>query len=216
MKYFNLHTHVYSNQEDILELVNQYPQDFDSSLPNYSIGIHPLYINQDRLESDIQIIEEKAQLPECFAIGECGLDKRSETPFGIQLEVLEKQLLIAEKYQKPVVIHCVHAFQELVEMKNRLKITTPIVIHGFSKNKQLAKQLLENGFYLSFGKNLMRNPELEAVFLSTPDQGYFLETDMIEEKIQDVYVLAAKYKGITIQEIQNQVNDNVRKVFKIK
>lgn len=216
MKYFNLHTHVYSNQEDILELVNQYPQDFDGSLPNCSIGIHPLYINQDRLESDFQIIEEKAQLPECFAIGECGLDKRSETPFGIQLEVLEKQLLIAEKYQKPVVIHCVHAFQELVEMKNRLKITTPIVIHGFSKNKQLAKQLLENGFYLSFGKNLMRNPELEAVFLSTPNQGYFLETDMIEEEIQEVYVLAAKYKGITIQEIQNQVNDNVRKVFKKK
>lgn len=216
MQYFNLHTHVYTSQEDIVELVNQYPQEFDAGLPNYSIGIHPLFINQDRLESDFKILEQKVTLPECLAIGECGLDKRSETAFEIQLDVLEKQLLLAEKHQKPVVIHCVHAFQELVELKNKLKITTPILIHGFSKKEQLAKQLLENGFYLSFGKNLLRNPELETVFVNTPNHRFFLETDMIEEGIHEVYALAAKYKKITVTELQQIISNNFNTVFRNK
>lgn len=213
MQYFNLHTHVCTHQEGILELVNQYPQEFDPSLPNYSIGIHPLFINQDRLTSDFEILEEKISLPECLAVGECGLDKRSETAFDIQLDVLEKQLLLAEKYQKPVVIHCVHAFQELVALKNKLKLTTPILIHGFSKKSPLAKQLLDNGFYLSFGKNLLRNPELESVFTNTANDRFFLETDMIEEGIQDVYALAAKYKKITVTELQQIISSNYDTVF---
>ena len=216
MQYFNLHTHFYTSQEDILELVNQYPQEFDAGLPNYSIGIHPLFINQDRLGSDFEILEEKVSLPGCLAIGECGLDKRSETAFEIQLDVLQKQLVLAEKHQKPVVIHCVHAFQELVELKNKLKITTPILIHGFSKKEQLAKQLLENGFYLSFGKNLLRNPELETVFKNTANDRFFLETDMIEEGIHEVYALAAKYKKTTVTELQQIISNNFNTVFRNK
>ena len=216
MQYFNLHTHVYTSQEDILELVNQYPQEFDAALPNYSIGIHPLFIDESRLENDFEVIEQKISSPSCLAIGECGLDKRSETAFEIQLQVLERQFLLAEKYQKAVVIHCVHAFQELVELKNKLKLTTPIVIHGFSKKEQLANQLLDNGFYLSFGKNLLQNPEMETVFVNTPNDRFFLETDMVEEGIEEVYALAAKYKKITITELQQLISNNFNTVFKNK
>lgn len=152
-------------------------------------------------------------MPECLALGECGLDKRSETSFEIQQMVLEKQLAFAEKHRKPVVIHCVAAFQELIEIKKRLNITVPIIIHGFSKKVELAKQLVDNGFYLSFGKNLLRNPELETVFLSIPNDRFLLETDMVTEGIQGVYDLAAKYKEIEIYELQEIVNRNVDKVF---
>ena len=44
MKYINLHTHIFSDRADILEIVNQYPQEFDAAIPHYSIGIHPWYI----------------------------------------------------------------------------------------------------------------------------------------------------------------------------
>jgi len=213
MQYFNLHTHQFTNDAEILELVNQYPQEFDAAISNYSIGIHPLFIDENRLESDFQILEQKISSPACLAIGECGLDKRSETAFETQLKVLERQLLLAEKFQKPVVIHCVLAFQELVELKNRLKITTPIIIHGFSKKEQLAKQLLNNGFYLSFGKNLLRNPELENVFVNIPENRFFLETDMVEEGIREVYELAAKYKKISIEDLQQLITENVKTVF---
>ena len=139
MKYFNLHTHQFSNQLDVVELVNQYPQEFDAAIPYYSIGIHPLYIDENRLESDFQILEQKLELPECLALGECGLDKRAETSFEVQQSVFERQLAFAEKHRKPVVIHCVAAFQELIEIKKKLKISVPMIIHGFSKKVELGE-----------------------------------------------------------------------------
>ena len=196
MQFFNLHTHKFTNNPAILELVNQYPWEFDAEIPNYSIGIHPWHIDENRLESDLKMIEEKLQLTECLALGECGLDKRIEVPFTVQIEVFEMQIALAEKYQKPLVLHLVAAYQELIEIKNRLQISVPIVLHGFSKNEQIAKQLIDNGFYLSFGKYLLRNPELESVFKSIPNDRFFLETDTIDETLEDVYELAAKYKNI--------------------
>lgn len=220
MEFFNLHTHKFTNHLGVLELVNQYPWEFDEKIPFYSIGIHPWFIVEERLETDFAIIESKLQKANCLAVGECGLDKRIEVPMELQLSVFEKQLLLAQKYQKPVVIHCVAAFQELIETIKKLKITVPILIHGFSKSEQLAKQLLENGFYISFGKYLLQSrsfgTELEKVFKSMPNNRFFLETDTVEEGIEAVYELAAKYKGISVEEMRNLVNDNFTNVFKIK
>ena len=214
MQYFNLHTHSFSNQKDIVELVNQYPQEFTDTIPNYSIGIHPWFIVEDRIESDLAIIESKLKESNCLAVGECGLDKRIEIPFQLQQTVFERQLLLAEQYQKPVVIHCVAAFQELIAIKKRLKISVPFLIHGFSKNEQVAKELLVNGCYISFGKYLLRMPQLETVFRAIPNDQFFLETDTDEQTIQEVYELAAQYKGISVGQIQELVNTNFKTVFK--
>ena len=213
MKLYNLHTHKFTNNPDIFELVNQYPWEFDDSIPNYSVGIHPWYIDETRLATDLKRIEEKLQLSECLAIGECGLDKRIEVPMALQIEVFEKQIALAEKYQKPLVLHLVAAFDELIEIKKRLKISVPIVIHGFSKSEQLAKQLIDNGFYLSFGKYLLRNKEMEAVFKSIPNDKFFLETDTIEETLEEVYQKAALCKTISVEELQEMVEKNWEKVF---
>jgi TatD DNase family protein len=172
------------------------------------------------LTLDLQIIESKLQQKNCLAVGECGLDKRIEIAFDLQQTVFEKQLILAEKYQKPVVIHCVAAFQEVIEIKKKLKISVPMIIHGFSKNEQIAKQLINNGFYISFGKYLLQNQnletDLEKAFKSIPNDRFFLETDTVEQDIHVVYELAANYKGITIEEIQNQVNKNFTTVFESK
>lgn len=218
MKYFNLHTHKFTNSSEILELGNQYPWEFDATIPSYSIGIHPWYIDVNRLENDLKVIEEKLQLKECLALGECGLDKRIEIPLALQIEVFEKQIALAEKYQKPLVLHLVAAFDELIAIKKRLKIKVPIVIHGFSKNEQVAKQLIDNGFYLSFGKYLLRSrslgTELETVFKSVPNDRFFLETDTIEETLEEVYTLAAKYKNIKIEDLIEILKVNFNTVFK--
>ena len=214
MQFFNLHTHKFTNNPSVLELVNQYPWEFDATIPKYSIGIHPWYIKEERIANDLKIIEEKLALNECLALGECGLDKRIEVPIELQINVFEKQIVLAEKYQKPLVLHLVAAFDELIEIKNRLKISVPIIIHGFSKNEQVAKQLIANGFYLSFGKYLLRNPELKEVFQSVPNDRFFLETDTIEETIDEVYTIAAKYKEISLEEMQKQIETNWKKVFR--
>ena len=215
MQFFNLHTHLLTKQINVIELVNQYPQQFDAAIPFYSIGIHPWYIVQDRVEADLAIIEGKLIERNCVAIGECGLDKRIEVPMLLQEMVFERQLLLAQKFNKAVVIHCVAAFQEVIEIKKRLNISVPLIIHGFSKNSQVANQLISNGFYISFGKYLLKNTELEEVFKSIPNNRFFLETDTIKEGIETVYELAAKYKGISVGDMQRLIHRNFGSVFHI-
>jgi len=213
MKFFNLHTHKFTNNPNYLELVNQYPWEFDTAIPNYSIGIHPWYIDENRLENDLKIIDEKLALPECLALGECGLDKRIEIPLDLQKEVFIQQIALAEKHKKPIILHLVAAFDELIAIKKELNCSVPMIIHGFSKNEQIAKQLLDNGFYLSFGKYLLRIPELKAVFQAIPNYRFFLETDTVAETIEEVYALAADYKEMSLEALQQQLAINFEKVM---
>ncbi len=213
MTYFNLHTHRFSNTQNHLELVNQYPWEFNSAIPQYSIGIHPWYAQLSRLENDLAFMNKQLQQKQCWAVGECGLDKRIALDIEEQKEIFKAQILLAEKHQKPIVLHCVAAFQEIIAIKKELAVSVPMIIHGFSKNLSIAQQLLKNGFYLSFGKYLLRNPELRTVFEAVPMDCFFLETDTIDESIEEVYALAAHYKKITLQELQLQIENNFKMVF---
>ena len=213
MQFINLHTHSFSNQEDILEVVNQYPWEFDRTISNYSIGIHPWYIDKNRLNSDLEVIEEKLNLDECLALGECGLDKRIEIPIKLQTAVFQNQIELAQLTTKPIILHCVAAFQEVIAIKKEMNVNNPMIIHGFSKNKQVAKSLLDKGFYLSFGKYLLRNPELAEVFAYVPNDRFFLETDTIEETILEVYQKASSIKNMKIDDIQEIVKTNFNQIF---
>ncbi|VXB03069.1 Hydrolase TatD [Flavobacterium sp. 9AF] len=213
MYFINLHTHSFSNDASVLEVVNQYPWEFNKHIPQYSIGIHPWYIDENRVASDLACIEEKLASENCIALGECGLDKRIEIPMEIQLQVFKAQLALVQKTNKPVILHCVAAYQEVIEVKKEMNIQNPMIIHGFSKNDQVAQSLLDNGFYLSFGKYLLRNPELENVFMNVPIDRFFLETDTIEESIEQVYKKASEIRNIAIHELKEIVSNNFRIIF---
>lgn len=212
--YYNLHTHTPTNNPDILEIVNRYPYEAIDDVPYFSTGIHPWYIDEERIGEHLTIIEHRLQMPNCHALGECGLDKRIEIPLEMQITVFEKQLLLAKKYNKPVILHLVAAFQELIEITRRVQPGVPMVVHGFSKNIQVAQQLLDNGFYLSFGKYLLRNPELSGVLSGVPANRFFLETDTIEETIAEVYAKAASARNMDIEELKNTISTNFKTVFK--
>ena len=212
-KFINLHTHQFSKDSEVIEVVNQYPWAFDASIPNYSIGIHPWFIDENRLAADLDCIAEKLQLAPCLALGECGLDKRIDIPMVVQMSVFRKQLEIVKQTQKPIVLHCVAAYDEVIAIKKEMKIANPMIVHGFSKNKQVAQSLLNNGFYLSFGKYLVRNPEMEKVLKFVPENQILLETDTIEESIYQVYEKAAAVKGISVAEMKAIVFDNFSRIF---
>jgi TatD DNase family protein len=197
----------------VIEVINQYPWEFDVSIPIYSVGIHPWYIDENRLAADLDCIAEKLQLAPCLALGECGLDKRIDIPLTIQMSVFRKQLEIVKLTNKPVVLHCVAAYEEIIAIKNEMKIENPMIIHGFSKNIHVAQSLLNNGFYLSFGKYLMRNQELEKVLKFAPENKILFETDTIEESIHMVYEKAAAVKGISVAEMKAIVFDNFSRIF---
>ena len=212
-QFINLHTHRFSNDSEVIEVVNQYPWEFDALIPNYSIGIHPWYIDEKRLESDLACITEKLQLVPCLALGECGLDKRIDIPMALQISVFKKQLEIVKQTKKPIVLHCVAAFDEMIAIKKEMKLENPMIIHGFSKNEQVAQLLLNNGFYLSFGKYLLRNTEMEKVIKFAFENQILLETDTIEESIYEVYEKAAAVKGISLAEMKAIVFDNFSRIF---
>ncbi|MCO6162669.1 TatD family hydrolase [Flavobacterium sp. NRK F7] len=214
MQFINLHTHSFTNDTSVYEVVNQYPWEFQESIPNYSIGIHPWYIDGNRVGRDLACIEEKLASTNCIALGECGLDKRIEIPLEKQLEVFKAQLALVQKTNKPVILHCVAAYQEVIAVKKEMNVQNPMIIHGFSKNEQVAQSLLDNGFYLSFGKYLLRNPELESVFQKVPMDRFFLETDTIEETIAQVYEKASEMKNIPINELKQIVKNNFEATFK--
>ncbi len=212
-KFINLHTHQFSNDSEVIEVVNQYPWTFDASIPSYSIGIHPWYIDEKRMASDLDRIVEKLMLAPCLALGECGLDKRIDIPMDLQVIVFKKQLEIVKLTNKPIILHCVAAFDEVIAIKKQMKIENPMIIHGFSKNVQVAQSLLNNGFYLTFGKYLLRNPEMEKVFKFVPENQIVLETDTIEETIYEVYEKAALIKGISVHEMKTMVFTNFSRIF---
>jgi len=208
--YYNIHTHHSTYHPDVTELVNQYPDEIDYQTDIFSVGIHPWYLDENTLDADMEQMEQIIQHPKCKAIGECGLDKRIETSITVQKKVLIPQLYLAEKYKKPVVLHCVAAYQEIIEIKKQLNLSIPLIIHGFSKNGQVAASLIKNGFYLSFGKYLLLNPELSIVLKEIPVNRIFFETDMMEHTIFDVY---RKAEDILQLDVKSIIEKNYNRVF---
>ncbi len=208
--YYNIHTHSFSTNQQVIEIVNQYPKEINSNLPIYSVGIHPWYLNEIDFQKELLLIEEHIQSPGFKAVGECGLDKRIDTPLELQKKLCIPQLLLAEKYKKPIILHCVAAYQEIIQLKKQLKLTVPMIIHGFSKNAQVAESLIKNGFYLSFGKYLLLNADLASVLKTIPPNQLFLETDTIEQSIFEVYAKAEEILGASIKQ---QIEDNYYRVF---
>ena len=85
-KFINLHTHKFSNLSDVIEVVNQYPWEFDASIPNYSIGIHPWFIDGNRLESDLETIKKIIDLG--FFVGFDTIGKNDYFPDVKRIEFL--------------------------------------------------------------------------------------------------------------------------------
>lgn len=216
MKFVNLHTHFYTNSDSVLEIVNQYPNEFSAEIPHYSIGIHPWHIDDTRWNDDLKIIKDKLSLKECIALGECGLDKRIDKIYNKQIEVFESQLNLLHEVSKPVILHCVASFDEVMSCKKNSQLSSPFILHGYSKNYQVAKQVLNQDFYLSFGKYLLRNPELSEVFRKIPNEKIFLETDTIAESLEEVYTFAANCKNISVEEMKEIVWNNYQTVFNLK
>ncbi|MGL5276160.1 TatD family hydrolase [Myroides sp.] len=206
----NVHTHHPKGLSEGVEIINQYPATLDNSWPAYSVGIHPWYINEDTVEEELALLEQQIQQPNCIALGECGLDKKTNISLNLQVEVFKKQLLLAEKYKKAVILHVVSAYQEVIAIKKEMNITVPLIVHGFNKKEQVAESLWKNGFYLSFGRHLIYNEGLRNTFVNVPRTQVFLETDDTEDiNIDEVYEVATSLD----REIEAIIEQNYKTVF---
>ena len=153
-----------------------------------SVGIHPWYISEINQKTQLNKLRQVAHYQNIKFIGECGLDRTKGSPLPLQEEIFIKQIRIAEEVNKPMIIHCVKCFNELISIKKIVRPKVPMVIHGFNNNFEIAKSLLERGFYFSFGAALM-NEESYAVKVLTqiPLEKIFFETDDKTISIKKIY-----------------------------
>lgn len=211
----NTHTHHLTNSsKNILDIYNQYPWNFIENDAYYSIGIHPIFIDQSTIEKDLLTIEHHLPDEKCLAIGEIGLDKITPIDLETQTKVFKDQLKIAEQHQIPVIIHCVRAYQEILHIRNEMKLTIPFIFHGFNKNQQLAQQIISNNCLLSFGKILLQNPNLQTIFANLSQENFFLENDDSQIPIEEIYSKAAEIRNTSVDEIQNIIQNNFNRIFK--
>jgi TatD DNase family protein len=175
----------------------------------YSIGIHPKDIEVNDLENQFNWLESNIT-KNCFAIGECGLDSFVEIDQKIQGEVFLRQINISNEVKKPVIIHCVRKFYEVISFKKFAK--QPMIIHGFNKKQSIAEDLLKNNFYLSFGNAVLYNLSLQNTLKITPLDKIFLETDNEDFNIEELYRKVSEIKEISLENLNKQILENLETI----
>lgn len=177
----------------------------------FSIGIHPWHIVLNGQEQ-LRQLEQWGTHPHVLAIGECGLDKICSTDFSLQQEVFNGQIRLANSIQKPLVIHCVRAWEEVFSLLKKQGNTVPVIFHGFAKNAVMARRIISEGYYLSFGKALQQERVRECLG-TIPSDRFFLETDDAALSIETVYDLAASTLSIDHNSLSLQLQKNAAAVF---
>ena len=170
MNLFNFHHH------NLVNFYGIYNLDLGENVPEsyFSVGIHPKDIDEN-WEKHFEAFKKISLQDNCLAIGECGLDALIDIDANLQKTVFERQILWANEIQKPVIIHCVKWFQELIPFQKLAEV--PLIIHGFNKKKSVADEMLKHGFFLSFGKSVLYNLSLQSILKEIPIDKIFLETD---------------------------------------
>ena len=180
----------------------------------FSLGIHPWFIDRQNIDNAFRTLASFQHHPQLLAIGECGLDKCIDTPMPLQIEVFNRQIELAEHLGKPLIIHCVKAFNQLLQIKKARKIESDWIIHGFQAHPDMAAQLVKQGCYLSFGAALLnvRSHAKQALAETAADR-IFLETDTAKLPIGAIYAAAAKILGCDIASLRQPILDNFKRVL---
>ncbi len=203
-----------------------------------SVGIHPHDADaMDKLS--LKKIEELAMHYKVVAIGEIGLDYyRNFSSMENQISVFKTQIELAENHKKPIIIHCRDAYNELIDILKEYKTSNwRGVIHCFTASWDIAKELLDIGFYVGFTGIVTyykdeserdEEPEMYKVIKNMPLDKILIETDCpylapipyrgkrneplfvkyIAEKIASV-------RKASFEEIEKQTSKNAEKLFGI-
>lgn len=215
-QFLDFHTHSprYTDRKDVMEIVSIHLGK-DRPHQYFTIGMHPWWTEQPISSTERQQLERLLGDPFCLGMGEMGLDNLKGPVITMQMEVFRSLLRVAQDLDRPVVIHCVRAVDQLVKIRKEFPSIRRWCIHGYGRHAILAKQLIDQGFYLSLMPGLPPT-KCEELFRVLPSDRWFLETDsMPNVSIEEIYLQAAKILGIGIPELCQQMNSNARTFFEV-
>ncbi|VFP83715.1 TatD family hydrolase [Buchnera aphidicola] len=194
-----------------------------------SCGLHPNYTHTN---NDLEVMKLLAKNDKVIAIGETGLDfYRNKKTKKIQKKLFEYHIYISNKINKPIIIHNRQADNEIFSIlkSNKNKLCSGI-IHSFTGNIDLARKLLDIGFYISFSGiiTFKKSNDLRSILRFIPLNRLCIETDSpylspepyrgINNQPYLLYYIAKniqEYLKIDFLEFTHILNKNFFKLFKI-
>ena len=250
VKIIDTHTHIYDKQfendfddvmnriKDELESIVSIGFDLESSIKSVElankydfvyavVGIHPVDIKKlnDNVEKELErlaLTEKKV-----VAIGEIGLDYHwMEDPKDVQIAGFRKQMELAERVKKPVVIHTREALQDTLDVLKDYKNVGGI-LHCYPGSYEAAKPFLDR-YYLGIGgtltfknnrktKELVKELALEKIVLET-DCPYLTPVPFRGKRNEPVYTKyvaeeVARIKEISVEEVIKVTTENAKKIY---
>lgn len=214
-QYLDFHTHRLrrSDDADFVEIVSRHlGKEVDCHY--HTIAKHPWWTESIISESEKSELQLRLDAEHCLAMGEMGLDKIHGPSMAEQMDILRSQLNIARDMQLPVIIHCVRAIHQLLQIKKEYPEIKKWCIHGYSRHAVLAQQLIDQGFYLSLMPTMAHTDKYASLVQSIPAYRFFLETDSHPNiKIEDIYLRTAEILDWDIAQIKRQINHNAKEFF---
>ncbi len=185
----------------------------DTSGVGYTYGIHPWFLTEVNHRQLLNSVESSISFPGVIAVGEAGFDRLRGPSVELQRQTFEEQVKISEETAKPVVVHCVRGWDELLSVRKKLKPKMPWLVHGFRGNVELATQLLSKGMYLSFWFDFILRPESSGLLKKLPINKIFLETDGAAVDIRDIYSKVANDLDLSVDELKSVILKNFGDFF---
>lgn len=206
--FINIHSHLPRQQgeRNVFSLDARLLQQEIPPHDYLSCGIHPWYITPD-WENKLKELKIFWQREETLLIGECGLDPNASLPLSVQEEVFLRQAEWAVRHDRPMLIHCVKAFDPLIRIYKQLRPQAAWILHGFRGKPQQLQSLLHVGFQVSFGKYF--HPESVA---ACPRERFFIETDDRQVPIAEIYRQIAQIRQMDVNDLQEEQAENLKRL----
>ncbi len=207
----------YESVLEVLELAKKYESVYGA------IGLHPEDVDKG---FDYRVLDNAIDNKKIIAIGEIGLDYHYDNyNKEKEIEAFKKQLIFAEKYHIPVIVHSRDATQDTLDILKEYKVTG--LIHSFSGSLEIAREYIKRGFLLGInGVITFKNCKIKEVYKNIPLESIVLETDSPfltpvpyrgekndPSHIIDIAKFVSDLYGISLEELEKVTNANIDRVF---
>lgn len=197
-----------------------------------AVGIHPQELNDN-----ISLLEELVKDPKVIAIGECGLEYLEEMKAADSFAIVaakqelyfRKQIELAQKYQKPLIIHARKAVDEAIQILGEYENLRG-VIHCYTGGKKRVQKVINLGkdWYFGIDGNVTYEEGLAEVVATIPHDRLLAETDSPEltplpfrgeknypKNVKYVYQKVAEIWKMSFEETEKIIDENAKKLFYI-
>lgn len=185
-----------------------------------SIGLHPWDAQWDSEAPNWPELATLLENQNVYLLGETGLDYLKKENLFQQKLAFHKQIELSQKIQKPILIHCVRALNDILKEKASRKIEMPWVLHDFNGTADEIKAVMKHNCYIGLGKNIMRdNTKVVKALMAIKRDRLFFETDENDYSIEEVYQRYCELSGIGengLLELCEQVENNFKTLFSLK